>query len=184
MAYSSWEEPKWSSRQAWVSSCPLQSSSSMHNGPKHPNLPGPPKIQNSYPETSTHKPFQWPTHPGKNPNGALGKPGSAVVPYNLPLPCMMVQSILTYQAHFLHIIPNHFQPGLPWPPFWCTLHHHIHVLFPHSILFIPPLHMTKLQPCWIECLFCDQLLFLAYQSQAGIVHRILNIYYLYRRSNI
>ena len=55
----------------------------------------------------------------------------------------LVQSIHTCQTQFLHIIPNHFRPGLPWPPSWpYTLHLHIHA-FPYPILLIFPLHMTK-----------------------------------------
>ena len=50
-------------------------------------------------------------------------------------------TIHTCQTQFLHIIPNLFKPGLPWPPSWpCTLHLHIH---PRPILLILPLHMTK-----------------------------------------
>ena len=55
-------------------------------------------------------------------------------------------STLARTNQTLHIIPNHFQPGLPWPP--SALHlapstsKHIHV-FPHPILLIFPPHMIK-----------------------------------------
>ena len=42
---------------------------------------------------------------------------------------------------YLHIILNHFKPGLPWPPFWsCTLQLHIHA-FPHPISAHPIPHL-------------------------------------------
>ena len=53
---------------------------------------------------------------GRIARGAPGKPGSVHVPYLLSLPSMTVQSIHTCQAQLHHIIPNHFLPGLPWPP--------------------------------------------------------------------
>ena len=39
----------------------------------------------------------------------------------------------TCQAQFLHIIPNHFQPGLPWPPSWPI---HAHYLTQSSLSFL------------------------------------------------
>ena len=95
------------------------------------------------------------------------KPGLAHVHYNLPPPNMMIQSIHTCQAQFLRIIPDHFQPGLPWPPYtkesttkpvfshtkhlqinnlhiFTIVFHSRHILFLHDLLIrlFFPFHMS------------------------------------------